>query len=94
MAAIEDMLVRTSTSYASWRVIPAEDKKYGPIAAITEISKCLGNGVDLGPIALGEGVLAEAQADLALESKPIAARRRRPRLDRLSGRPGSRQPCC
>jgi polyphosphate kinase 2 (PPK2 family) len=71
VAAIEEMLAKTSTSYAPWCVIPAEDKKYGRIAAITEITKCLGKGVDLGPIALDESVLAEAQAHLALEPDQI-----------------------
>jgi polyphosphate kinase 2 (PPK2 family) len=72
VAAIEEMLARPSTSYAPWSVIPAEDKKFGRIAAITEITKCLGKGVDLGPISLDEGILAEAQAHLALEPKLIA----------------------
>ena len=35
--ATEEMLARTSTSNAPWCVVPAEDKKYGRIAALTEV---------------------------------------------------------
>ena len=57
--------------------IPAEDKKYGRIAALTEVVRRLGRGVDLGPPALDDAVLAEAQQHFQLEPSQIA---------RLSGR--------
>ena len=75
--ATEEMLARTSTSNAPWCVVPAEDKKYGRIAALTEVVGRLGRGVDLGPPALDDAVLAEAQQHFQLEPSQIA---------RLSGR--------
>ena len=75
--ATEEMLARTSTSNAPWCVVPAEDKKYGRIAALTEVVRRLGRGVDLGPPALDDAVLAEAQQHFQLEPSQIA---------RLSGR--------
>ena len=75
--ATGEMLARTSTPNAPWCVIPAEDKRYGRIAAMTEIARRLGRGVDLGPPALDDAVLAEAQQHFQLEPSQIA---------RLSGR--------
>ena len=75
--ATEEMLARTSTPNAPWFVIPAEDKRYGRIAAMTEIARRLGRGVDLGPPGLDDAILAEAQQHLRLEPSQIA---------RLSGR--------
>jgi polyphosphate kinase 2 (PPK2 family) len=75
--ATEEMLARTSTPNAPWVVIPAEDKRYGRIAAMTEIARRLGRGVDLGPPSLDDAMLAEAQQHFRLEPSQIA---------RLSGR--------
>ena len=75
--ATEEMLARTSTSNAPWCVVAAEDKKHGRIAALTEVVRRLGRGVDLGPPALDDAVLAEAQHHFQLEPSQIA---------RLSGR--------
>jgi polyphosphate kinase 2 (PPK2 family) len=75
--ATEEMLARTSTPNAPWCVIPAEDKRYGRIAAMTEIARRLGRGVDLGPPGLDDAILAEAQQHFQLEPSQIA---------RLSGR--------
>ena len=58
-------------------VVAAEDKKHGRIAALTEVVRRLGRGVDLGPPALDDAVLAEAQDHFQLEPSQIA---------RLSGR--------
>jgi AMP-polyphosphate phosphotransferase len=75
--ATEEMLARTSTPNAPWCVIPAEDKRYGRIAAMTEIARRLGRGVDLRPPGLDDAILAEAQQHFQLEPSLIA---------RLSGR--------
>jgi hypothetical protein len=58
-------------------LIPSNDKKYGRIAAISEIVRRLGKGVDLSPPTLDETVLSEARAHLDLEPGLVA---------RLSGR--------
>lgn len=75
--ATEEMLSRTSTPHAPWRVVSAEDKKHGRIAALTEIADRLSDGVDLTPPDLDSGLLAEAQEHLQLGPAQIA---------RLSGR--------
>ena len=75
--ATEEMLARTSTPNAPWCVIPAEDKRYGRIAAMTEIARRLGRGVNLEPPSLDDAILAEAQQHFRLEPSQIA---------RLSGR--------
>jgi hypothetical protein len=71
------MLARTSPRHAPWCVVLAEDKKHGRIAALTEIARRLGRGVDLGPPALDDAVLGEAQQHFQWEPSQIA---------RLSGR--------
>jgi polyphosphate kinase 2 (PPK2 family) len=59
--AIEEMLERTSTRYAPWHVIPANDKKYARIDVITRLCKRLSAGVDLSPRPLDDQTLAEAR---------------------------------
>lgn len=61
------MFERTSTSYAPWQLIPANDKKYGHIAAISEIVECFGRKVDLSPPALDDTVVSEALELMNLE---------------------------
>jgi len=50
--AVDEMVRRTSTRAAPWHVVPANDKKYARIAAISEIVERLGAGVDLAPPSL------------------------------------------
>lgn len=47
--AANDMLARTNTLVAPWKVIPANCKRYARIAAMTEIADRLEAGVDLSP---------------------------------------------
>lgn len=58
--AIEEMLAKTSTSYAPWFVVPANNKKYARIAAMSEIAERLSKDVDLSPPDLDAAVLDEA----------------------------------
>ncbi len=58
--AIDEMLAKTSTSFAPWRVVPANDKKLGRITAIEEIVERLGRDVDLSPPSLDESVIEAA----------------------------------
>lgn len=58
--AIEDMFAKTSTDYAPWFVVPANNKKYARIAAMTEIAERLSKGVDLSPPEIDAAVLEEA----------------------------------
>ncbi|WP_421852363.1 polyphosphate kinase 2 family protein [Oricola sp.] len=58
--AIDEMFEKTSTKDAPWTVIPANDKKFARIAAMTAITKCLSKGVDLSPPALDTTVIDAA----------------------------------
>ena len=69
--ATEEMLAKTSTANAPWCVIPANNKKHARIAAMTEIVKRLGRGVDLRPPALDDSILAEAQKHFDLQPAEI-----------------------
>jgi polyphosphate kinase 2 (PPK2 family) len=62
--AVEDMLRKTSTSAAPWRVIPFEDKRYGRIAALEHTVSILAKGMNLSPPPLAPDV-AQAAARLA-----------------------------
>lgn len=61
--AIDEMLQRTSTRDAPWRVVPFEDKRFGRIAAIEHVTKTLGRGMSLAIPSLAPEV-AEAAAQL------------------------------
>jgi polyphosphate kinase 2 (PPK2 family) len=77
VAAAEEMFARTSRRNAPWCVVPAEDKKFARIAALTEITARLSRDVDLGPPTLDDAVLNEAQKHLDLD--PL-------QIERLKGR--------
>lgn len=47
--ATEEMLARTSSTHAPWRVVPAENKYYGRIASLATIVSVLSAKVDLKP---------------------------------------------
>jgi hypothetical protein len=72
VTAIDDMLAKTSTSNAPWCVIPANDKKYARITAMTEIVKRLSRGVDLSTPALDDSVLAEARKHFELQPAEVS----------------------
>ena len=61
-SAIDDLLRHTDTSYASWRVIPFEDKRFGRIAALERVVKTLAKGMDLSPPPLASEVADAARA--------------------------------
>jgi len=69
--AIDEMFERTSTSEAPWTLIPANNKKYARVTAMTEIVRCLGHGVDLAPIKLQGDVLEEARQYLDIPKSVI-----------------------
>lgn len=58
--AIDEMFGKTSTNYAPWNLIPANDKKYARVAALKAIVNCFGRNVDLSPPALDDAVISEA----------------------------------
>lgn len=64
--AIDEMFERTSTDYAPWHVIPANDKKHARIAAMKIITDTLAKGVDLSPPVIDETVLQAAREHIEL----------------------------
>jgi polyphosphate kinase 2 (PPK2 family) len=65
--AIDEMFEKTSTPCAPWHLIPANQKKYARIAAMTHVVEPLAAGVVLAPPALDEGTLVEAQKHFEIE---------------------------
>ncbi len=59
--AIEDMIQKTSTPHARWHLIPANDKPYGRLAALTIMVDRLSKGVSLDPRPLDPKVLEAAE---------------------------------
>jgi len=58
--AAEEMLAKTSTDNASWKLIAANHKKYARVSALQEVVDRLAEGVDLRPRPLEPGVAEEA----------------------------------
>jgi polyphosphate kinase 2 (PPK2 family) len=50
--AIEDMIGRTSTKRSRWYLVPANNKRYARLAALSILAEQLGEGVSLEPHAL------------------------------------------
>ena len=71
--AIDEMFYRTSTEYAPWHVIPANDKKYARIAALKTITDCLSQDVDLSPPVLDETVIDAAKQHIELTPSLVAS---------------------
>lgn len=61
--AIEDMMERTSTKWAPWYLVPANDKPFGRLAAFKILIAHLGKGVSLKPRPLDPRI-AELAAQL------------------------------
>lgn len=62
--AIEDMMEETSTEYAPWHLIPANNKPYSRIAAFRILADRLGKDVTLEPRPIDAALLKEAKAAL------------------------------
>ncbi len=75
--AVDEMLARTSTDFAPWHVIPANNKKYARIKAMRAIVDALSSGVDLNPQHLDRRTLEEASKVLEVEEALIESLRAR-----------------
>jgi len=64
--AANEMFEQTSTTLAPWHVIPANQKKFGRIAAMKAIHDTLARDVDLRPPPVEERLLKEAREHLDL----------------------------
>ncbi len=75
--ATNDMFRKTSTGYAPWHAIPAENKKYARVAALKVIAKRLAAGVDLSPVTLDPQVIEEAREILEVDDALLVGVQRR-----------------
>ncbi len=66
VTAIEDMMEETSTKYAPWHLIPADNKPYGRIAAFRILKDRLGKGVSLEPRPIDPSLIEEAKQVLGV----------------------------
>jgi polyphosphate kinase 2 (PPK2 family) len=66
VTAIEDMMDKTSTKYAPWHLIPANNKPYGRIAAFRVLKDVLGRDVSLEPRPIDAELLQQAKKTLGL----------------------------
>ena len=67
-AAIDDMIEKTSTMAAPWRVIATNHKKLARIQALTEIADRLADGVDLKPRPMSDSVRKALQESLGIDT--------------------------
>jgi hypothetical protein len=65
------MLEETSTKFAPWYLIPANDKPFGRIAAFRILAERLGRGVTLGPRPINPRLFKEAKRILDLSAADI-----------------------
>ncbi len=75
--AVDEMLARTSTDIAPWQVIPANNKKYARIKAMTAIVEAFSKDVDLNPQHLDLKTLEAAGQVLDVDQQLIESLRSR-----------------
>jgi AMP-polyphosphate phosphotransferase len=71
VVAIEDMLEETSTKFAPWYLIPANDKPFGRIVAFRVLADRLGKGVPLKPRPINPQLFKQARRKLGLSAADI-----------------------
>jgi polyphosphate kinase 2 (PPK2 family) len=71
VTAIEDMMEKTSTKYAPWHLIPANNKPYGRIAAFRVLKDRLGKDVSLEPRPIEASLIQEARKTLGLSASEL-----------------------
>jgi len=70
VAAIEDMMEKTSTPRAHWHLIPANDKPFGRLAAFRIVADRLAKDVPLEPRPLDPKVAQAAERLLGIRLRP------------------------
>ena len=76
VAAIEDMMEKTSTARARWHLIPANDKPFGRLAAFRVVADRLAKDVPLEPRPLDPKVAQAAERLLGIRLRPKRGRDR------------------
>jgi AMP-polyphosphate phosphotransferase len=71
VVAIEDMLEETSTKFAPWYLIPANDKLFGRIAAFRIIADRLRKGASLKPRPINPQLFKQARRILGVSAADI-----------------------
>lgn len=66
-AAVDEMLARTSTDGAPWRVVASDDKRRARLTGLALIADRLSAGLDLAPPPLDPALKRRAEADLGLD---------------------------
>jgi polyphosphate kinase 2 (PPK2 family) len=74
LTAYAEMFERTDTRWAPWRVIDANNKKAGRIAALTHIADTLERAVPMTPAPVDPAVVALAEAAFGYRPQPAAER--------------------
>ncbi len=69
--AIEDMMEETSTKYAPWHLVPANNKPFGRIAAFRILENRLGKDLSLEPRPIDPNLMKEATRVLGLSAADI-----------------------
>jgi polyphosphate kinase 2 (PPK2 family) len=69
--AIEDMMEETTTKFAPWHLIPANNKPFSRVAAFRILADRLGAGVSLEPRQIGPKLFKEAKRTLGLSASDI-----------------------
>ncbi len=75
--ATNDMFAKTSTDYAPWHAIPANNKKYARVAALKVIARQLAAGVDLSPVTVDPKVIEAAREILEIDDALLVGVQRR-----------------
>jgi AMP-polyphosphate phosphotransferase len=91
--AIEDMMGKTSTKHSRWYLVPANNKSFARLAALSILADQLGKGVSLEPrpldaktaMAASQLLVSPRQPDSSLLSKSILKRKSRSTAQRDRG---------
>jgi polyphosphate kinase 2 (PPK2 family) len=75
--AVDEMLLRTSTDAAPWRVIPANCKRFARVSALRHIVRTLSDGIEIAPVVPDREVLDAADRTLNVDPALIASLRGR-----------------
>jgi polyphosphate kinase 2 (PPK2 family) len=71
VAAIEDMMEKTTTKLAPWHLIPSNNKPFSRVAAFRILADRLGAGVSLEPRPINPKLFKEAKHTLGLSASDI-----------------------
>ncbi|MDZ7711040.1 MAG: hypothetical protein U5K36_14100 [Roseovarius sp.] len=77
VSAVDEMIERTSTEGARWKIIPSNNKRHARIEAINHIVKIMSKDIEIKPFAPNGDVLDAADRILNIDKELIASLRGR-----------------